>query len=197
MKIIVGMSGGVDSSVAALMLKQAGQEVVGVTMSIWGKGQSATKSTKNACYGPDEKEDIEEADKICKQIGIPFHVLDCVEKYEKIVLENFRQEYVAGRTPNPCIWCNSQIKFGALPLLAQQSGIEFDKFATGHYANVTYNTENNRYLLTTAADQRKDQTYFLYRLSQQQLERALFPLGNYQKEEIKRIAEKNHLSVFD
>lgn len=197
MKILVGMSGGVDSSVAALLLKEQGHEVIGVTMSIWGKGNLLKAGSKNACYGPDEKEDIEEARKVCEEIGIPFHVLDCVEKYEKIVLENFRKEYIMGRTPNPCIWCNSQIKFGALPLLAQESGIEFDKFATGHYAKVEQDLKTGRYLLKTAADVKKDQTYFLYRLSQEQLSKVLFPLGDLKKGEVKKIAEENHLHVFD
>lgn len=197
MKILVGMSGGVDSSVAALILKQAGHEVIGVTMSIWGKNTDHKGGSKNACYGPDEKEDIEEAEKICKLIGIPFYVLDCVEAYENIVLNDFRKEYVAGRTPNPCIWCNSQIKFGALPLLAEKSGIDFDKFATGHYAKVIQDAKTGKYLLKTAFDLRKDQTYFLYRLNQTQLSRVLFPLCDYTKEEVKRIAEQNNLPVFD
>jgi tRNA-specific 2-thiouridylase len=197
MKILVGMSGGVDSSVAALLLKQAGHEVIGVTMSIWGKDIEHKGGGKNACYGPDEKEDIEEAEKICKLIGIPFHVLDCVEAYERIVLEDFKKEYIAGRTPNPCIWCNCRIKFGVLPLLAEKSGIDYDKFATGHYARVEQDAESGKYLLKTARDLRKDQTYFLYRLNQSQLSRVLFPLGDYIKEEVKKIAQENNLPVYD
>lgn len=197
MRILVGMSGGVDSSVAALLLKQAGHEVIGVTMSIWGKDIDHKGGGKNACYGPDEKEDIEEAEKICKLIGIPFHVLDCVEAYESIVLNDFKKEYIAGRTPNPCIWCNSRIKFGVLPLLAEKSGIDYDKFATGHYAKVIYDAKSGRYLLKTALDMRKDQTYFLYRLNQSQLSRVLFPLGDYTKKEVKKIAQQNNLPVYD
>lgn len=195
MKIIVGMSGGVDSSVTALLLKESGHEVIGIIMSIWSENNSFKTNGKDACYGPNEKEDIKEAQRICDELKIPLHIIDCVEKYEKIVLENFRNEYSSGRTPNPCIWCNSLVKFGALPLLAEQSGITYDKFATGHYAKVIY--DNGRYLLKNALDTRKDQTYFLYRLTQEQLSRVIFPLGDYTKEEVRKIAGKNNLHVCD
>ena len=189
MKIVVGLSGGVDSATAALILKEQGHEVIGATMSIWGKDGMALKAGhKGACYGPDEKEDIEEARKIAAQLDIPYYVFDCVEEYEKIVLENFKSEYIQGRTPNPCIWCNSLVKFGVLPHLAKENGITFDKFATGHYARVV--KVNDRYILKRGIDPKKDQSYFLYRLKQEQLENILLPLGDYTKSEIREIASK-------
>lgn len=194
MKILVGLSGGVDSSVAALILKQQGHEVVGATMSIWGKdGMAAKSGHKNACYGPDEKEDIEEARKIAAQIGIPYYVFNCVEQYEQIVLDNFKSEYIQGRTPNPCVWCNALVKFGVLPLIAEENGIEFDKFATGHYARVE--EKDGRFLLKRGIAPHKDQSYFLYRLKQEQLKNIILPLGSYTKDQIRKIAKDNGLEV--
>lgn len=194
MKILVGLSGGVDSSVAALILKQQGHEVVGATMSIWGKdGMAAKSGHKNACYGPDEKEDIEEARKIAAQIDIPYYVFNCIEQYEQIVLDNFKSEYIQGRTPNPCVWCNALVKFGVLPLIAKENGIEFDKFATGHYARVE--EKDGRFLLKRGIAPHKDQSYFLYRLKQEQLKNIILPLGNYTKDQIRKIAKDNGLEV--
>lgn len=194
MKILVGLSGGVDSSVAALILKQQGHDVVGATMSIWGKdGMAAKSGHKNACYGPDEKEDIEEARKIAAQIDIPYYVFNCVEQYEQIVLDNFKSEYIQGRTPNPCVWCNALVKFGVLPLIAKENGIEFDKFATGHYARVE--EKDGRFLLKRGIAPHKDQSYFLYRLKQEQLKNIILPLGSYTKDQIRKIAKDNGLEV--
>ena len=196
MKVLVGLSGGVDSSVAALILKQQGHEVIGATMSIWGKnGLAQAEGKHNACYGPDEVEDIETAKKIADQIGIPYHVIDCVTKYEDIVIANFKKEYLDGHTPNPCVWCNALIKFGVLPQVAKLNGVEFDKFATGHYARVE--EENGRYLLKRGIAPHKDQSYFLYRLKQEQLKNIILPLGNYTKDQIRAIAKENGLEVAD
>lgn len=186
MRIAVGMSGGVDSSVAALLLKQAGHDVFGITMKIWDGG-AVKSSGGNACYGPGEEHDIAKASEVCRVIGIEHKVYDCSEEYRKIVLEYFRNEYLAGNTPNPCIICNQKIKFSVLPEVARNTA-DFDFFATGHYARIEYSEEKKRYLLKKAADQKKDQTYFLHRLTQEQLAYSMFPLGSLTKEQVRKIA---------
>ena len=126
-------------------------------------------------------------------MGIEYFVLDCAEEYKKIVLQNFKHEYKEGKTPNPCVWCNTTIKFDALPRAAKKQGIVFDKFATGHYARVEYNNELKRFQLKKARDEKKDQSYFLYRLKQEQLQNILMPMGEYTKNEDRDIARKANL----
>ena len=185
-KVLVGLSGGVDSSVAAFLLKQEGFDVVGVTMAIWDGKYSA--SGKHACYGPDEEEEIRETREIAEVLDIPFHVFDCAAEYKELVLNYFKAEYLTGRTPNPCVKCNQLIKFGMLPLLAEKGGLSYDYFATGHYARVEKDEVTDRFLLKKGVDPKKDQTYFIYRLSQEQLSRILLPLGEYTKAEVRELA---------
>ena len=196
MKILVGMSGGVDSSVVACVLKKQGHEVIGVTMSIWDKSTVFSGNPHNdSCFSPHEEQDIDTAKSLCQQIGIPYYVLDCSERYKKMVLENFKTEYKSGRTPNPCVMCNSYIKFNALPEEARAQGIDFDKFATGHYAQIIHNNATMRYEIHRGVDIYKDQSYFLYRLTQQQLSQVLMPLGGLTKKEVRKLAEEYKLAV--
>ena len=198
MRILVGMSGGVDSSVAACLLKQQGHEVIGATMSIWDKNtQFSSNPHMDSCFSPHEEQDIEAAKEICRKIGIPYYVIDCANRYKQMVLENFKSEYKAGRTPNPCVVCNSYIKFGALPQEAAAQGLQFDKFATGHYSQIIFNEETSRYQIVRGADQTKDQSYFLYRLNQEQLSHILMPLGAFTKTQVRKLAEEFGLPVFD
>ncbi|NLA98830.1 MAG: tRNA 2-thiouridine(34) synthase MnmA [Spirochaetales bacterium] len=186
MKVLVGMSGGIDSSVAAYLLKQQGHEVMGVTMTIWNKRSHLSRPLNStSCFAPDKTEDIRAIKKICEKIGIGHQVLELSDLFEEIVLSNFKAEYMDGRTPNPCVWCNAKIKFGAMVEYAMQSGLVFDRFATGHYARIV--EQNGRYAVAKAVDLKKDQSYFLYRLNQEQLARTLFPLGGMTKEDVRKI----------
>ncbi|OGV34365.1 MAG: tRNA 2-thiouridine(34) synthase MnmA [Lentisphaerae bacterium GWF2_45_14] len=193
MKVAVGMSGGVDSSVAAWLLKKEGHDVIGITMALWD-GDDSIPVRKHACYGPGEKEDVLSAQEFCHRIGIPFHVFDCSKEYKETVLSYFKNEYSAGRTPNPCVKCNHSMKFGLLLSKARQSGLSFDTFATGHYARIS---RDARQVLRRGKDLKKDQSYFLYRLSQQQLAGTIFPLGNMTKDEVRKIAGENNFPAAD
>ena len=189
-KVLVGMSGGIDSTVVAWMLKKQGYQVTGVTMSIWKPDRPFHGDpNRDSCFAPSEKHDISKTKALCEKIGIEHIVLDISDLYEQTVLKNFRDEYLSGHTPNPCVWCNQKIKFGAMVDIAREKGLEFDYFATGHYARIE--KLGDRYALKKGLDTAKDQSYFLYRLSQKQLSTTLFPLGSYTKAEIKKIDREN------
>lgn len=196
--VLLGLSGGVDSAAVALLLKERGWRVIGATMLIWDASLPIPKGPRNinACLSP-EKEDVSEIRALAEKIGIEYLTIDCRGEYRQAVLDNFRAEYAKGRTPNPCVICNSVIKFGVLPQAARAQGIIFDKFATGHYARVEQDPVSGQYLLKTAKDLSRDQSYFLHRLTQEQLSQALFPLGEMTKDEIRQIARQAGLAVAD
>lgn len=195
-KVIVGLSGGVDSSVAAALLIKNGYEVIGVTMKIHDKNYSGFHY-KNACFGADEESEIKTAEKICEVLNIPFHIIDLSELYKNEILNYFKEEYYNGRTPNPCMLCNKKIKFKALLENVVKSGIEFDYFATGHYADVKFDNISKRYLLYKGKDIKKDQSYFLALLSQTQLSKLIFPLSELSKNEVRTIARNLNLPSYN
>ncbi len=176
-KVVVAMSGGVDSSVAAALLKKAGFDVVGVMMKFWK--DSSDKKGENRCCSV-ESENL--ARLVAKKIGIPFYVINVEKEFKKKVVDYFLAEYKKGNTPNPCVVCNKEIKFGLLIEKALKMGAEF--LATGHYAQ----TKNGR--LLKGKDAQKDQSYFLWQLNKEQLKRIIFPVGNYTKPEVRKLAEK-------
>lgn len=194
MKIIVGMSGGVDSSTVAAMLQSQEHQVIGVSMTLWRSDSPYKGGDRQACYGPNEPLATATAKDVCRKLNIPFFAFDCSRAYEASVIDYFREEYLAGRTPNPCVRCNATLKFGMLPELARQAGIEYDAFATGHYARVEKGP-NGRMHLLRAANLPKDQSYFLCRLSQEQLARQMFPLGGMEKTEVRELARTFALDV--
>jgi tRNA-specific 2-thiouridylase len=182
------MSGGVDSSVTALLQRDEGHEVLGVTMSIYS-GRPADGPVPDSCYGPGEPGDIEEARRVCGRLGITHHVVDLRGEYRQLVLDYARDEYLGGRTPNPCVMCNQKVKFGLLlDRLSATPELAFDIFATGHYARIVRLPGSGRRAVQSAADHSKDQSYFLCMLTQDRLARLRFPLGGMRKTEVREIA---------
>lgn len=182
-RILVAMSGGVDSSVAAVMLHEQGYEVIGLTMKTWDYASSGTSGKETGCCSLDS---INDARSLAVNMGFPHYILDIREEFGNLVIDNFVDEYLAGRTPNPCVLCNTHIKWEALLKRANKLDCEF--IATGHYANIR--TENDRFLVSKGLDESKDQSYVLWGVSQENLSRTLLPLGNFHKSEIKRMAEE-------
>ena len=202
--VVVGMSGGVDSTLTALLMLNKGCRVIGVTMSLWDGSIPELKSEKSvheACYGPGEEENIAECQKFCAEHGIDYHVIDVKNEYKERVLEYFKTEYRSGRTPNPCIFCNRYIKFGALLEGLEKLNIEYDYFCTGHYAKIVrpetglYGTDKRPFMISGALDVSKDQTYFLYRVPSKILEKVRFPLAFTKKSEVFRLAEEANLDA--
>ena len=217
--VLVGMSGGVDSTLVSLLLKEQGCKVIGVTMSSWNNDlpiEPSPDGLRHSCYGPDEKIDIETCQKFCEENDIEYHVISVKEEYRKNVLEYFKSEYRNGRTPNPCIMCNPTVKFGALLKGAEDLGIKFDYFCTGHYAklvkanipleqilqndnelNFTKNENVNQFpiFISQAEDGTKDQAYFLNRIKSDVLEKVRFPLSKMTKKEVYEEARKRNLKA--
>lgn len=190
-RVVVAMSGGVDSAVAAALLKEEGYEVIGVTLKLWPRIPTApTEFRLNSCCTP---ETLEDARLVAAEIGIPHYLLSAEREFEERVITPFCQEYLAGRTPLPCTVCNSDIKFGSL--LKRASAWEADFVATGHYARTVPDPATGRILLKRGVDPEKDQTYFLSALTQEQLRRIRFPLGEMRKAEVREVAVQLGLRV--
>ncbi|HUV04457.1 MAG TPA: tRNA 2-thiouridine(34) synthase MnmA [Armatimonadota bacterium] len=189
-KVVVAMSGGVDSSVAAAILVQEGYEAIGVTMQIWPTAIGPEEKFSRTCCSLSAAED---ARKVAARIGIPHYVLNFKDVFEKTVIDNFIEEYRRGRTPNPCVRCNRFVKFQAL--LEKAHALGADYVATGHYSRIVYDEASNRWLLRRGIDRSKDQSYALYGMSQYQLAHTLMPLGNMVKDETRRLAADLGLAV--
>ncbi|QES87526.1 tRNA 2-thiouridine(34) synthase MnmA [Rhizosphaericola mali] len=181
-KVLVAMSGGIDSTVTALMLNEQGYEVIGITMKTWDYASSGGGHKETGCCNVDSFNDARMA---AVQHGFPHYILDIREEFGGFVIENFVEEYLAGRTPNPCVMCNTHIKWSAL--LKRANALGCDYIATGHYGKIG-KTEEGRYYLTKGVDETKDQSYVLWGLSQELLSRTLLPLGDYRKTEIRKMA---------
>ena len=187
-KVVVGMSGGVDSSVAAYLLKEQGYEVIGMTMQIWQEG--APEDSDGGCCGLSA---VDDARRVCQKLDIPHYVINFREDFKKYVIDYFLEEYQNARTPNPCIACNRYVKWESMLQKSLQIGADY--IATGHYARVIKDETTGRFTLKQSKTLAKDQTYALYNLTQNQLEHTLMPLGDYTKDEIRAIAKSIGLAV--
>lgn len=187
-RVVIGMSGGVDSSVAAYLLLKEGYDVIGVTMQIWQDKDKEAQEVEGGCCSLSA---VEDARRVCDKIGIPFYVMNFKEVFEKTVIDYFVDEYFLGRTPNPCIACNKYVKFDAL--LERSLALDAEYVATGHYARILYDEGYGRYIIKKSATAAKDQTYVLYNLTQDQLKHMLMPLGDYTKEQVRAIARELEL----
>src|ERR1051325_1295366 len=189
-RVVVGLSGGVDSSAAAALLVEQGYEVIGVTLKLWP--QDCVNRAEDKCCGPQA---VMDARSVSHQLNIPYYLVDEAEDFRQQVILYFAEEYKAGRTPNPCVMCNEKLKFGTLITRARQLGAE--KVATGHFARVEKSADGSRELLKCGRDPRKDQSYFLFSLKQEQLARTLFPLGELTKNDTRGIARESQLKTAD
>lgn len=187
---MIGMSGGVDSSVAAAILLEKGYEVIGVTMKIWPEMNEDLKTTEGGCCSLSA---VDDARRVANKLGIPYYVMNFKDIFEEKVISYFKDEYLKGKTPNPCIACNRHVKFEAMLNKAVSMGIDY--VATGHYAIITYDDNKKRFLLKKSVTQKKDQTYALYNLTQDQLSKILMPIGEYTKDEVREKAKELGLSV--
>src|SRR6185295_6804965 len=189
-RVVVGMSGGVDSSAAAALLMKSGYDVIGITLKLWP--QDCVSRAEDKCCGPQA---VMDARSVSHKLGIPYYLVDEAAEFQKQVIQYFAEEYKAGRTPNPCVMCNERLKFGTLIQRARHLGA--DKIATGHFARIEQEKNSERWLLKRGRDARKDQSYFLFSLKQEQLAHALFPLGELTKSDTREIARDSALKTAD
>ena len=190
MRVVVAMSGGVDSSVAAALVADAGHEVIGLSMQLYD--QRSSPEAFGSCCSLD---DLHDARRVAAAIGFPHYILNLEEEFKRTVVDNFVSEYAAGRTPIPCVHCNADLKFSTL--VDRATGFEANAVATGHYARVSYDEDLRRYRLWRSVDRDKDQSYFLFSLMQDQLAHALFPVGHLRKPEVRELARRLGLAVAD